>query len=340
LVERLAKVVNTTPGLLNADERIVAEELGRALQNIALRSDRGGHGLIIAAGPQGGEYARFIEALRPRALDWAVQAIATEGSVDNALRVDSGEARFGLVQSDVAAAAVTGTGMFEATGPLRHLRGVAALFPEPLHVVVRADSGIEAPGQLASRRVAVGLRGSGTRPLARQVLRAHGVADDAYTAVDAASPGEALDLLAAGGLDAVLVVVSAPWQQLIEAGARTPLRVLPLDPQAIAAIDATVPGMLALAIPARTYPGQDNAIATVAATALLVANESVPEDSVRRALDFLFVRALAAERGLAASRLSRERAGSGMTLPLHEGAVGFFGAPAAAPPRLPPPVSP
>jgi TRAP transporter TAXI family solute receptor len=77
--------------------------------------------------------------------------------------VDRGEARLGLVQSDVAAAAVTGDGLFAATGPLRKLRAAAALFPEPVHVIVRADSGLQSIADLAGHRVVLGNVGSGTR---------------------------------------------------------------------------------------------------------------------------------------------------------------------------------
>ena len=96
----------------------------------------GEQGLVVATGPAGGEYARFVESLRPRGAPWSVTQANTRGSVVNALMIDSGEARFALVQSDVAAAAVTGQGAFATYGPLRHLRAVAALFPEPVHVVL------------------------------------------------------------------------------------------------------------------------------------------------------------------------------------------------------------
>ncbi len=62
LIERLAGIVNTTPGLHDADDAIVAEELDQALQNIKLRLNRGQQGLVVATGPAGGEYARFIES--------------------------------------------------------------------------------------------------------------------------------------------------------------------------------------------------------------------------------------------------------------------------------------
>jgi len=326
LIERLAGIVNTTPGLHDADDAIITEELDQALQNIKLRLNRGEQGLIVATGPAGGEYARFIESLRPRGAPWPISPASTRGSVANALMIDSGEARFALVQSDVAAAAVTGQAAFATYGPLRHLRAVAALFPEPVHVVVREADAMRSIGELRDKRIAVGSRGSGTRQTAMQVLRAHGLEHGDYLIADASNPEEALQLLASGDVDAVVEVVSAPWRQLAKAAAQVPMTLLPLDADAMTRVAESVPGLVPLAIPDRTYDRQQGAVNTLAATALLVAADSVPDASVQQVLDFLFESGLAADRGVSASRLSRERALAGVTIPLHDGAADYFAA--------------
>jgi len=328
LIERLAGIVDTTPGLHAADDAIIAEELDQALQNIKLRLNRGEQGLIVATGPAGGEYARFIESLRPRDAPWSVSHANTRGSVANALMIDSGEARYALVQSDVAAAAVTGQGAFATYGPLRHLRAVAALFPEPVHVVIRSDDAgsISSVSGLRGKRIAVGSRGSGTRQTAMQVLRAHDLDHGDYVIVDAHSPEEALQLLADGQIDAVVEVVSAPWRQLATAAAQVPMTLLPLEADAMTRVSESVPGLVPLAIPDRTYGLQQGAVDTLAATALLVASDSVPDASVEQVLDFLFKSGLGADRGASASRLSRERALAGVTIPLHDGAADYFAA--------------
>jgi TRAP transporter TAXI family solute receptor len=242
--------------------------------------------------------------------------------------IDSGEARYALVQSDVAAAAVTGQAAFATYGPLRHLRAVAALFPEPVHVVIRSDDAdsISSVSGLRGKRIAVGSRGSGTRQTAMQVLRAHDLGHGDYVIVDARSPEEALQLLADGQVDAVVEVVSAPWRQLATAAAEVPMTLLPLEADAMTRVSESVPGLVPLAIPDRTYGLQQGAVDTLAATALLVASDSVPDASVEQVLDFLFTSGLGADRGASASRLSRERALAGVTIPLHDGAADYFAA--------------
>jgi TRAP transporter TAXI family solute receptor len=214
--------------------------------------------------------------------------------------------------------------LFATTGPLRHLRAVASLFPEPVHVIVREDSGIDSVAGLAGRRVSLGVMGSGTRHTAAQVLAAHGLESQAYIEVPVAGPRQALEQLSTGSLDAVVEVASAPWGQLSRSPRLEPFRILPLDPDAVARIEAAIHGLVPLVIPARTYPGQDQPIPTVAATALLVVNERTPDAIVTSVLETIFAASAAPGRGVSAARLSRERATVGVTIPLHDGAASYF----------------
>ncbi len=326
LIERLAQLVDTSPALDRSHrQEIVNEELDRALQNIELRLDGAGQRPVVASGPVDGEYARFVRSLTVRLpTGRGIEVAHTEGSVANAFMIERGEARFGLVQSDVAAAAVTGGGVFAMTGPMRNLRALASLFPEPLHVLVRMDAGIDDVAGLAGRRVMLGLAGSGTRFTARAVLAAHGLDPETYVEAQAAAPREALAMLADGQLDALLVVASAPWEPLLQLGPDSGVRILDLDRAVIARVATAQHGAVAMEIPVRTYPGQSQAIATVGATALLVAARDTPDDVVANVLEMLFSAGASEGRGVAAARLSREQVLAGITLPLHDAAARYF----------------
>jgi len=329
LMQRLAALVQQAPARRGSDDEIIAEELGHALAAIQLRMNREGRRVAIAAGPAGGEYSRFLESVIGRMRGSSPITIAeTAGSVENAMLIERSEARAGVVQSDVAAAAITGDGIFSGTGPLGHLRAVASLFPEPVHVVVRADSGIRQMKDLAGRRVALGRVASGTRQTALRLLEAAGVRSDQIIGLEEPSPQAALDSLAAGDIDAVIEVVSAPWRQLEIAMHASRLRLLPFDPQAIARAAVEVHGIVPLDIPGRTYPGQSGDVPTVAATALLVTRDDVPDATVQRTLELLYASAASGGAGVLATRLSKERATSGITIPMHPAAARFFAGPA------------
>jgi len=326
LVRSLAALVQQSPSRRGADDAILAEELEHALANIRLRMNRGGEQVVLAAGPGGGEYSRFLTSVIGRGRGAIPVTIAeTAGSVENALLLERDGARLGLVQSDVAASAITGSGTFTGTGPLGHLRAVASLFPEPVHVVVREDSGIDAVGDLVGRKVALGRVASGTRQTAVSLLAAAGVGLDEFDGIEEPSPQAALDRLAAGEIDAVIEVVSAPWRQLEIAMHGSRLKLLPLDPETMARAAADVHGLVPLDIPGRTYPGQSSDVPTVAATALLVARDDLPDAIVTDMLELLYASAASGGAGVQATRLSRERATTGITIPMHPAAMRFFG---------------
>jgi len=78
-------------------------------------------------------------------------------------------------------------------------------------------------------------------------------------------------------------------------------------------------------IPARSYPGQDAAIATVATPALLLGTDAMTVAEVRRAMDVLF-RSTGVTRtgGPAAMEIAPASARTGLTVPLHPGAAAWL----------------
>ena len=68
-----------------------------------------------------------------------VSARTSEGTLDNVLSVNNGDVESGLAQSDVVAAAVKGLGPFRSKGKQSHVRVIAALFSEDVHLVVSTN---------------------------------------------------------------------------------------------------------------------------------------------------------------------------------------------------------
>ncbi|MNC92918.1 hypothetical protein D3C83_94350 [compost metagenome] len=83
-----------------------------------------------------------------------------------------------------------------------------------------------------------------------------------------------------------------------------------------------------LTLPAHTYPGQAEPVATVAATALLAASTDTPNDEVKALLGLAFEStdylAFGSAQGVKISKASGRR---GVAIPLHPGAVEYFGTP-------------
>jgi TRAP transporter TAXI family solute receptor len=313
------------PGVNPHDDEIIAEELARASENIDRRIARRNQVFTIASGPPGGQYDRFgaalVAALTQADPTLKLRHRTTEGSVENAWLVARGEADYALIQSDVAARAVAGDGIFAGDQPLTGLRALGSLFPEPVHIVVAADSSISDVAGLRGKRVDIGTAASGTQFDALAVLAVHDLqlTDLAEAAQDGLET--AVERLRNGQLDAFFVTAAAPLPQLQDLAARTGIRLLPLQQASIERLVAETPGLIALTLPAATYPGQLEVVPTVAATVLLVTGKEAPDTEVERMVDFVFVRMPALAAGDAeAYRIAKATALNGITIPLHPGA--------------------
>jgi TRAP-type uncharacterized transport system substrate-binding protein len=101
---------------------------------------------------------------------------------------------------------------------------------------------------------------------------------------------------------------------------------VPLAPEAVKRLTAEQPGLVAIQIPAQTYPGQTEARATIAPTALLVGSADAPADEIKALLELAFEStdylAFGSAQGVKISKRSGTR---GIAIPLHPAAAAYFG---------------
>jgi TRAP transporter TAXI family solute receptor len=331
-LDRLASLVDVgPPGIGPRDDAIVSEELDRALRQIERRRARAHDLLTFASGPAGGEYTRLVTAIvgtlekgRRRA---HVLAVETEGSIENARLLGRGQADYGLVQSDVAWLAASGAGPFSVDGPQTRLAALGSLYPEAVHIVVAAGSPIRRVEDLRGKRVDLGTPQSGTRLNALAVLQAHRMTGKDLAEARGDGPQASLHTLRAGRIDAFFTTIGAPARELQRLAAVFPIRLVPIGAGPAARLAADQPGVVRLTLPANTYPGQTEATATVATTALLVATLDTPADEAKALLALAFEStdylAAGSAQGVKISKASGLR---GIAIPLHPVAAEYFGA--------------
>jgi len=329
-LDQLAAQVDIGPPGIDAEaDKIIAEEIDRALRAINRRRARTQELLTFAAGPADGEYARVVDAIlgtvAKRGRKVHVISVETQGSIENALLVGRGQADFAVMQSDVAWLAATGAGPFAVDGPLKRIVALGSLYPEPVHLVVSAASSIHSVEDLRDKRVDLGLPQSGTRLNALSVLQAHGVAAKDLGEARGEGAQAAMQQLRAKRLDAFFLTIGAPARELQKFAAGNPIRLVPLSPGAIARLLAE-PGFVRLTLPPNTYPGQGEPVATIAATALLVAAAETPNDEVKALLNVAFegtdYLAAGSAQGVKISKASGRR---GVAIPMHRAAADYFG---------------
>jgi TRAP transporter TAXI family solute receptor len=332
LIDKLAAMLDIPPpGVGPEEDQVISEELVRAAENISRRLERNQRVFTFASGPSGGQYTRFgvalIEGIAKAGGKAVVRNRETDGSVQNARLLARGEADYALIQSDVAARAVAGEAPFAREGPFNTLRALGSLFPEPIHIVVPADSPIRKVSDLRGKRVDIGLPHSGTQYDAGLIQEAHGLQTRDLAKALQGGAEAAMRQLQAGELDAFFVTTAAPARNLQDLAARHAIRLLSLQEQGIARLVASSPGLVPITLPAHTYPAQAEPITTIATVALLVTTSEVPEAEVERLAKLVFsgvnFAPLASAEG---AKVSQQTALRGITIPMHPGASRYFGA--------------
>lgn len=253
-------------------------------------------------------------------------ATLSEGSVANVAALRDGTFGLAIVQSDVQAAALAGTGAFAAEGPYAGLEAVTGLYPEPLTLVARADAGVAGVEDLAGKRVWLGPEGSGTRELAERLVAALGWSDATFAAAPAVRPEDVAQALCAGEVDAFFYVVGHPARPVQEATTTCDARLVAITGGAVEELAASDPALVVSTIPGGLYRGNPAPVATFGVNATLVTRDSLPEDTI-----YTMVRAIFDDLDMLRS-LDPVLAGldpeamvhEGLTAPLHPGAARYY----------------
>ena len=157
--------------------------------------------VVMTAGAEGGAYEGYALQYRDRL---AGEGIALElrrsaGSVENLKRLmdENSGVSIGFVQGGIAKA-----------GDDENLMSLAGLYYEPLWVFYRGSAELDHVSRLRGRRIGIGSEGSGTRPLALQVLALAGMdaRNTVFLDLDATHAAEAL---ARGQIDAAMMVADS-----------------------------------------------------------------------------------------------------------------------------------
>ncbi|MDT1062004.1 TAXI family TRAP transporter solute-binding subunit [Paracoccus sp. CPCC 101403] len=253
-------------------------------------------------------------------------AVASSGSVGNINAIADGRIEAGLTQSDIAYWAQTGTGLWEGQPPVEKLRLIANLYPENIHLVARADAGIETIADLRGKRVSLDEPGSGTLVDARIILGGYGISE---TDIEPQfmTPDEAAQGMREGTIDAFFFVSGYPASSIAELASQQHVRLIPLDGAGAEKLRAEYSFFSEITFPAGTYAGQDKDVPTLSVGAQLVTSADQPEALIHDITAALYnsqsQRLLAA--GHAKGRLiTLENATKGAGIPLHPGAERFY----------------
>lgn len=202
----------------------------------------------------------------------------TAGSIENLEKLQNGELKYAMVQSDWLYQAYQGSGSFVGK-PQPQLRSLFATHAEPFTIVLRADSHIDSLQQLTNAPIDMGLPGSGTRQTALALFTAQGIKEQD---LNLKSVNNLANALCNKQIEAFALVMGHPNRIVLDATKRCAIRFLPIAGTSRDQLLKGVTYYQRSQIPARIYPGNLKATPTFAIAATLVTNATMPEESVYR----------------------------------------------------------
>jgi TRAP transporter TAXI family solute receptor len=281
---------------------------------------------VLTGGTSGVYYPLGVSLsqIYAKALPGAKTAVqATKASAENLNLLQAGRGEIAFTLGDALSDAWKGDEEAGFKTPLKKLRGVAAIYPNYIHLVASADSGIRSLADLKGKRVAVGAPKSGTELNARAILKGAGMSYKDLGKVEYLPFGESVELMKNRQLDATLISAGLGVAAVRDLATAVKIVIVPIPAEVIAKIGD--PAYQAATIPANTYNGQTEAVATVAIPNFLVTHEGVPADTVYAMTKAMFdnLDQMVAAHA-AAKAIRRENALEGMPLPLHPGAEKYY----------------
>lgn len=283
--------------------------------------------VTIGTGHSGGSFypigAAIANAIGTGITDGRVQVQQTGGSHENIQLVTRGRADLGLALADALSMAYKGADPQRYPEPMPSLRGIAAIFPSYVHLIVRTDSGIKSLADLRGRKITVGAPGGGTESNARAVLNAAGLSFDDLGRVEFLSGDDTGDAMRNRRIDGFFLSTGLGASAIRELETGVDLQAVPIPADVVASIGD--PAYISSPMAAGAYGIKGLPAESVVIWTQLFCDEKIPSERVQAYLTAIFADLDTLRSAHAAlANFSLEWATSGMPIPFHDGAKAFF----------------
>ena len=250
-------------------------------------------------------------------------AQVTKASAENLNLLQAGRGEIAFTLGDALNEAWKGNEEAGFKTPLKKLRTIAAIYPNYIQIVANADSGIKTLADLKGKRVAVGAPKSGTELNARDIFKGAGMSYKDFAKVEYLPFGESVELMKNRQLDATLISAGLGVAAIRDLATSVKIVIVPVPADVVAKIGEAA--YQAGTVPANTYNGQTDAVATVAIQNFLVSHEGVSTDAAYKMTKAIFEHLPELQAAHAAAKaITKENAAKAPPAPLHAGAEKYY----------------
>lgn len=260
-------------------------------------------------------YGQGIEGSR-------TQVQATKASVENLNLLQAGRGEIAFTLGDSLKEGWEGNTEAGFPGPLDKLRGIAAIYPNYVQIVASKESGVTTLEELKGRSLSVGAPASGTELNARAIFEAAGLGYGDLGKLEYLPFAESVELIKNRQLDATLQSAGLGVASIRDLATSLPINVVAVSAEIVESMGAP---FIPATIPAGTYDGQGEDVATAAVGNFLVSHEGVSEETAYQMTKLLFenLDKMVASHSAAAA-IDVQNALDGMPVPLHPGAERYY----------------
>jgi uncharacterized protein len=252
--------------------------------------------------------------------DYNVIVIETSGSKDNARLLKTKQADIAFIQNDIAYNFSEGKrGYINDTDCLR---GLASLYTEVIQIIGKKELFIEELNDFINESIALGDANSGTEQNAVDILRVSNIKDREIKRVNI--PFSQIPAAMNEGKINGAFITAGLKLNLLE-NLADQIYFIPLSKETLNKLINEYPYFIITNIPANTYSGQTEPVASVGVRALLTCRQDFDKEIVEMILSAVYSNLnTLKEAHPIARKINLRSATYGMTIPLHEGAQKFL----------------
>ncbi len=261
----------------------------------------------------------------------SMSAISSAGSGENIKLLRENQAQFAILQGLFGAWAADGSGMLEAEGPQPNLRSISMLWVNVEHFVVTRDMAktgtIDDLAEFGGAPFSIGARNSGTEGSGLAILEGLGIDPEEAFEVVYMGYTPSAEALQNGTVKGANLPGGVPVAAVAQAFAAMgdDLVILDFTEEQVARANSQFEVWPPYEIPADTYPGQSEAVSTIAQPNFLAVRDDIAEEDVYLITKTMYENLPFLQNIHAATNdMALEKAIAGLPLPLHPGAVRFY----------------
>ncbi|WP_019505321.1 TAXI family TRAP transporter solute-binding subunit [Pleurocapsa sp. PCC 7319] len=290
--------------------------------------------LILTTATTGGTYYPVgvaIATLISQETPLKMNAIDSAGSAENIQLLKNQEADLAILQALFSEMAWSGKGQYEGQ-PEQQFRSITMLWPNVEHFIVKSKAvetgNIQDLENYKGKAFSIGKRGSGTETSGKTILQGLGFDVESDFRPEHMGYSESAEAMQNGRIEAMNIPAGPPASAVSQTYASMgadQITVLEFTPEQLNKINGVFPVWQPYTIEAGVYPNQQQPIQTIAQPNLLAVHPDIDSGTVYQITKTIYENLPKLKQfHQATQEMDLNAAISGLTTPLHPGAIQYY----------------